>query len=70
MNKVQVSIQEEIAIPEADPSTNYRSCHAEMICHAPHGSYLNGVWVYDDTYVENSKIVFNIIADITSVGLM
>ena len=66
-------VRREIAIPEADPSTNYRSRHAEMICRAPHGSYVNGVWVYDDTYIENSKIVFNIIAKslvITLVGLM
>jgi hypothetical protein len=58
-------VRREIAIPEADPSTSYRSCHANMIRRAPHGSYVNGVWVYNNTYVENSKIVFNIIADIT-----
>ena len=58
-------VRRDIAVPEADPSTNYRSRHAEMIRRAPHGSYVNGVWVFDDTYIENSKIVFNIIAEIT-----
>ena len=58
-------VRRDIAVPEADPPTNYRSRHAEMIRRAPHGSYVNGVWVFDDTYIENSKIVFNIIAEIT-----
>ena len=58
-------VRRDIAVPEADPPTNYRSRHAEMICRAPHGSYVNGVWVFDNTYIENSKIVFNIIAEIT-----
>ena len=48
-------VRRDITIPEADPSTNYRSRHAEMICHAPHGSYVNGVWVFHDTYVENPR---------------
>jgi hypothetical protein len=50
-------VHRDIAIPEADPSTNYRSCHAKMICCAPHGNYMNGVWLYNNTYVENSKTV-------------
>jgi len=48
-------VRRDIAVPEADPSTNYRSRHAKMICRAPHGSYVNGVWVFDDTYVENPR---------------
>ena len=59
-------MRRDIAVPEADPPTNYRSRHAEMIRCAPHGSYLNGVWVFENTYIKNSKIVFNmIIAEIT-----
>jgi hypothetical protein len=52
-------VRRDIAVPEADPSTNYCSRHAEMILRrAPHGSYVNGVWMFDDTYIENSKIGF------------
>jgi hypothetical protein len=58
-------VRRDIAIPEADPSTNYGSGHDQMICRVPHNNYVNGVWVYNNTYVENSKIVFNITAKIT-----
>jgi hypothetical protein len=45
-------VRRDPAIPEADPSTNYRSRHTEMIRRAPHGVYENGVWVYDNTYIK------------------
>jgi hypothetical protein len=43
----------------------FSSKTVEMIYQAPHGKYVSDKWVVDDTFVENSKLVFNILADVT-----
>jgi hypothetical protein len=59
-------VTRESGYPSGDPGFVWASKTVEMIYRAPHGSYdANNDWVVDDTFVENSKLVFNILADVT-----
>jgi hypothetical protein len=48
-----------------DDSFVFSSKTVEMIYQAPHGKCISDEWVVDNTFIENSKLVFNILADIT-----
>lgn len=52
--------------PTGDPGYVWPSKTVEMIYRAPHGYHdANNDWVVNDTFIENSKLVFNILADVT-----